>query len=124
MRDIKFRIWDTEEMIYPDQNFNFSNAVFWNIKITGEKTIKVDTLNYQSLMQFTGIKDINKVEIYEGDIVKNGLSGTWIVQPLYKGSMSLLGICQKYKNSNFDISALNSNVEVIGNIHENPELLK
>lgn len=124
MGDIKFRIWDTEEMIYPDQNFNFSNAVFWNIKITGEKTIKVDTLNYQSLMQFTGIKDVNKVEIYEGDIVQNGLFGTWIVQPLYKGSMSLLGICQKYKNSNFDISALNSNVEVIGNIHENPELLK
>jgi len=74
-------------------------------------------------MQYTGLKDKNGNEIFEGDIVKNGLSGTWIIQPIESGSMSLLGICKQYKDKNFDISALNYNVEVIGNIYENPELI-
>lgn len=71
------------------------------------------------LMQFTGLIDKNGKEIFEGDIVENGLSGTWIVQPLEGGSFSLLGVCEKYKDSNFLISALNDHAEVIGNIYEN-----
>lgn len=73
--------------------------------------------------QFTGLCDKNGKDIYDGDIVVNGLSGTWIVQPLEGGSFSLLGVCEKYKDSNFLISALNDHVEIIGNIYENPELL-
>ena len=76
----------------------------------------------ETLGQFIGIEDKNAAEIYEGDIVENGLSGTWIIEPLERGSMDLKGVCKKYKDSNFDISALNSNVKIIGNIHENPEL--
>ena len=78
----------------------------------------------ETLGQFIGIEDKNAAEIYEGDIVENGLSGTWIIEPLERGSMDLKGVCKKYKDSNFDISALNSNVKIIGNIHENPELLE
>jgi uncharacterized phage protein (TIGR01671 family) len=76
------------------------------------------------IMQFTGMKDKNGRDIYEGDILVNGLSGTWIVQPLENGSFSLIGICKQYKDANYSIDALNSNKEVIGNIYENPELLK
>jgi len=69
------------------------------------------------------IKDKTGKCIYVGDIVENGLSGTWIVQPLEQGSFGLLGICAKYKDSNFLISALNDEARVIGNIYENPELM-
>lgn len=79
--------------------------------------VKLDTLG-----QFTDRIDKNGKEIYEGDIVENGLSGTWIIEPLERGSMSLKGICKKYRDCNYDISALNSNVKIIGNIYENPEL--
>jgi len=77
----------------------------------------------ETVGQFTGLHDIDGRDIYEGDIVKNGLCGIWIIQPLERGYFSLLGVCKKYKGSNYHISALNYNVEVIGNIHDNPELI-
>lgn len=80
--------------------------------------------SYSDPMQFTGLHDKNGKDIYEGDVVENGLSGTWVVQPLEQGAFSLLGVCQKYRDCNYLISALNSECEVIGNIHENPEMLE
>jgi len=119
----KFRAWhkSTNRMfnIYslsPDYIFEDTlNGV-------GNSTVPAKTKDCE-IMQYTGLKDKNGNEIFEGDIVKNGLSGTWIIQPIESGSMSLLGICKQYKDKNFDISALNYNVEVIGNIYENPELI-
>jgi len=131
MRDIKFR----------GQRVDNNKWVEGSLAL--QKTTKYDTLAYicpiisynedgfisrfekvffRTIGQYTGLKDKNGKEIFEGDIVKNGLSGTWIVQPLESGSISLLGTCKQYKGNNFDISSLNYNVEVIGNIHENPEL--
>jgi uncharacterized phage protein (TIGR01671 family) len=78
----------------------------------------------ETVGQYIVKKDKNDIKIFSGDVVKNGLSGTWIIQPLENGAFSLLGICKKYKDSVYDISALNSDVEVIGNIHDNPELLE
>lgn len=75
------------------------------------------------VIQYIGRKDIYDKEIYSGFIIKNGLSGTWLVQELSNGYFSLLGICDKYKDKEFDISALNNNCEIIGNKFENPELL-
>ncbi|MCJ8153207.1 YopX family protein [Chryseobacterium sp. SSA4.19] len=128
MRQIKFRIWDTEDMIYPDQYFNFINASFWNIKTTEEKTIKLDTLNYQSLMQYTGIKDMEGNEIYEGDILRN-FNGKKYVILWDSGDAGFVSVDLKEyilkPESRLDERDLVWVVcEVIGNIHENPELLK
>lgn len=81
------------------------------------------------LMQFTGLKDKNGKEIYEGDIITNE---TEIVVSEY-GVLDYTGEFQKTKcsvtyNSHFCMFNLTEDVhhgkfEVIGNIYENPELL-
>ena len=79
------------------------------------------------LMQFTGLKDKNGKEIYEGDIVKIGILLNELV--IYEGVVA-------YSNGRFtcDTGKLEidwwryeitkQTIEIIGNIHENPELLE
>jgi formylmethanofuran dehydrogenase subunit C len=92
-REIKFRVWDGEKMTFFPLGISMSN------------------LEYGKVMQFTGVKDKNGKEIYEGDILNfDGLvefkNGSFIVngwEPL--GEMAT------------------EKQEIIGNIYENPELL-
>lgn len=108
MREIKFRAWDTEK-----------NLMFKNVSSIQRDGIEV--------MQFTGIKDKNDVEIYEGDIVNGSFTGS-----LPKRNQSITGtVCFDqgvfFLNNNTGIQALrlfDQGIEVIGNIYENPELLE
>jgi len=126
MREIKFRAWDENGMVY-DVGLD-PNTIPYTIP-KGVRGFANFVYHPEAvLMQHTGLKDKNGKEIYEGDIVNflenYGFAG-WhesdnpgVVefnkgQYLVKGSqMSLAG----------DIS--HHGLEVIGNIYENPELLK
>jgi len=110
MREIKFRCYwkDYKEMHYP-KHIDMENC-------------KRD--NEVELMQFTGLKDKNSVEIYEGDIVNcciNHQNKTNLKGVLEWSSVNLF-----IKDKDEIMYSFNgaSHVEVIGNIYESPELLK
>ncbi|KAF2506307.1 YopX family protein [Enterococcus faecalis] len=78
------------------------------------------------LMQATGLKDKNGVEIFEGDLVEHddNINGTWetfeACEIVY--DVDYAQFCFKNDASNF--LSYYRNLCIIGNIHENPELLE
>ncbi len=90
-----------------------------------------NTIHDCELMQFTGLFDKNGTEIYEGDILQeiyedkaeeNGF-GKSIVEITFKnGAFGWIGDITK-KFFSFDSEPIQDTHEVIGNIHEHPELL-
>jgi uncharacterized phage protein (TIGR01671 family) len=75
----------------------------------------------ETVGQYTGLKDQDRVKIFEGDIVK-GYSGIFKVC-FVLGKFVLADI--EYPNANLQLlETLVSFVKVIGNIHDNPELME
>jgi uncharacterized phage protein (TIGR01671 family) len=117
MRDIKFRAWDREEVYYNQYDENSSRMIYGITFNTPKIYTRFDLFD---LMQYTGLKDRNRVEIYEGDIVKIG-EELFVVE-YYKGCFQLskqvsTGTFRMFLYKNID------DLEVVGNIYENPELL-
>jgi len=118
MRTIKFRAWDlfNGEMAYSDKYPHIAKFFFYvDSLLAGENGIE--------LMQFTGLLDKNGKEIYEGDITKDS-TGVCLID----WNDKLASFCLRRNGWAFDHffgEAVDpSDVEVIGNIYENPELLK
>jgi uncharacterized phage protein (TIGR01671 family) len=132
MREIKFRAWDKKDkrMIVDKQGFIpliVTNKSVFKLDPTSEKDrwIEIDKNRFE-LMQYTGLKDKNGKEIYEGDIIKsNSHKPTTFKIEFIEG-----GFCatQNDKDYPLDINhfypSVGCMIEVIGNIYENPELLE
>ena len=173
MREIKFRAWDKEKkkMIYDEDNSRgycstdeimvTNHGIIHNREtlVDGgydgfgkwERDCRIDDIKNFILMQYTGLKDKNGKEIYEGDIVRvvfrywqdnplktNSVAeGYWeekVLEKILQVDIYLpktinnilecikLGTCLEDSTRIVD-DAIMEKMEVIGNIYENPELL-
>lgn len=122
-REIKFRIW------YHDSTMDYSGDSFglavngalinYDSDVGGFVGITNSGFKYE-LMQFTGLKDKNGKEIYEGDIIKvylrKGLESCSKPDFEVKWNERKMGF-------NLDKYETRDKLEVIGNIYENKDLL-
>jgi len=112
MREIKFRVWD-----------KLTQSLHDDTRLCGMLNLKLQQENLVYL-QYTGLKDNNGVEIYEGDVLRTqGFNIKVEAAPVITthsghGDCSFGGV-----TTWFGFWGNGSDIEVIGNIYENPELL-
>jgi uncharacterized phage protein (TIGR01671 family) len=118
MRELKFRAWwpDVKELVYfgnPEIICDTENK--WGIFFEAKYNVFLGQCDVE---QFTGLHDKNGKEIYEGDILQSdgGLVGKVVFDD---GTFS----CRSKKLLFWSASSFEDDL-IIGNIHENPELLK
>ncbi len=125
MREIKFRAWDKNGQTMHDVGLLLigHGATAYSYPQPGEEA-NVGTEDTNSmLMQFTGLKDKNGKEIYEGDIVRfiyNSTPQEERIGPVEWNEE----YCSWWFGKLLIEPTPRKTMEVIGNIYENPELLK
>lgn len=109
MRERKFRVWDTSydepRMVYSDEFRSLEE--FFTI------------CGYDNLMDWIGLNDKNRKDIYEGDICKTNMMIYEIIFDL--GCFQCIYADKRFATHIYLIA---KDLEIIGNIYKNPELLK
>ncbi len=138
MRDIKFRAWDKKtKVMIPFTNMwicdEYSSLSFDGPD--GSEYVGIDALpggwhddspieSFYEIMQYTGLKDKNGKEIYEGDIVRVYYNDK------FKGGVAVIrylgrSFCMSQAKDDTELDCVWFNIcEVIGNVYESPELLE
>lgn len=134
----KFRAWDkTTNQMRGCYGFNEMEREVYVCSVADDefngqlKTVHALRRSFDEvvIMQYTGCRDKNGIEIHEGDVIKDKYDKIWLVQ-WYVGAFVITDKIpdsdgQKSTYSHFsNVSNHHFYFEVIGNIYKNPELLE
>ena len=133
MREIKFRAWNGSKMIVPQENSYYQHYVSFCGGIVQKSSEGMECLgggdNWRMvdntiMMQYTGLKDRNGTgnEMCQGDIVVAAGLGVGVVNKNSWGEWGL--VINDGFESIHDLIMERDLGTIVGNIHENPELLE
>ena len=125
---IKFRAWDKENKIYLYNVQDAYDPLSGYVKYDDSEYVEYEECCFGDCLydkrydveQFTGLKDINGKEIYEGDIIEETIEDftqgyNYLVKNIWDPY-----VWMEHSHIYYTVSKM----EVKGNIHENPELLE
>lgn len=118
-RDIKLRAWHT-----PFHGRELGQKYVYGNQVISFNEMRPD--KYE-LEQYTGLKDINGVEIYEGDILSPSLdSDLKFVIEFKQGAFIGISVDEDavIRDASLRLLIVGKSSVIIGNVHQNPELLE